>query len=143
MKQDEISKILKVGVQLSAERDLNKLLEQILTCVMELANCDGGTLYLLDQDALHFKIMRNHTLNIYSGGDGQEPEMPPVPLNKENMCALALLEGRTIHVADVKNSQEYDFSGHIRYDGIRDTIHSPCLRFPCAAGKGKNWEFCN
>ena len=82
MKQDEISKILKVGVQLSAERDLNKLLEQILTCVMELANCDGGTLYLLDQDALHFKIMLNHTLNIYSGGDGQEPEMPPVPDRK-------------------------------------------------------------
>ncbi len=137
MKQDEISKILKVGVQLSAERDLNKLLEQILTCVMELANCDGGTLYLLDQDALHFKIMLNHTLNIYSGGDGQEPEMPPVPLNKENMCALALLEGRTIHVADVKNSQEYDFSGHIRYDGITGYHTQSMLAVPMCSREGK------
>ena len=31
--------------------------------VMEITNCDAGTLYLLHDHHLHFKIMRNDTLN--------------------------------------------------------------------------------
>lgn len=118
MRQEDIRKILEVGVQLSAERDLNRLLERILSCVMELSHCDAGTLYLKDGDCLRFKIMRNDTLQTYSGGDGKDPELPPVPLEKGNVCALALLEDRTICIEDVKNNKDYDFSGPARYDAM-------------------------
>lgn len=118
MTQEEIRKILNVGVLLSSERDLNRLLEHILSSVMELAHCDAGTLYLLDGDALRFRIMRNDTLKTYSGGDGTLPDLPPVPLKRENMCARAFLEGRTIHVPDVTHSPDYDFSGSARYDAM-------------------------
>ncbi len=113
-----MKEILEVGVLLSSERDLNRLLEQILVCVMKLARCDAGTLYLLDGDALRFKIMRNDTLKTYSGGDGRDPELPPVPLSRENVCALALLENRTVCIEDVRNCEEFDFSGPIRYDAM-------------------------
>lgn len=118
MTQQEIRKILNVGVLLSSERDPNRLLEEILSSVMELAHCDAGTLYLLEGDTLRFRILRNDTLHTYSGGDGVLPELPPVPLTPENVCARALLEGRTIHVADVTNSPDYDFSGSARYDAM-------------------------
>ena len=59
MRQEEMRKVLEVGVLLSSERSLPRLLEKILSCAMELARCDAGTLYLLDGDALRFKIMRN------------------------------------------------------------------------------------
>lgn len=118
MTQEEIKKILNVGVRLSSERDLNRLLEHILSSVMELAHCDAGTLYLLDGDVLRFRIMRNDTLNTYSGGDGVLPNLPPVPMTPENVCARAVLEGRTIHVADVTESPDYDFSGSARYDAM-------------------------
>lgn len=118
MKSGEMEKILEVGVLLSSERDLRKLLERILTCVMELANCDAGTLYLREGDALCFEIMRNHTLKTCSGGDGEKPDLPPVPLRRENVCAMALLENRTIRIEDVKQNQEYDFSGPVRYDAM-------------------------
>lgn len=118
MTQEEVRKILNVGVLLSAERDLNRLLEYILSSVMELAHCDAGTLYLLEEDALRFRILRNDTLKTYSGGDGIPPDLPPVPLTAENICARALLEGRTIHVADVTASPDYDFSGSARYDAM-------------------------
>ncbi len=118
MTQEEIRKILNIGVKLSAERDLNKLLEDILSSVMELAHCDAGTLYLLDGDALTFRILRNHTLHTFAGGDGTLPDLPPVPLTPENVCARALLEGRTIHVEDVTVSKDYDFSGAARYDAM-------------------------
>lgn len=113
-----MEKILKVGVLLSSERDLNCLLERILKCVMELAVCDAGTLYLKEGDTLRFEIMRNDTLKTYAGGNGQKPDLPPVPLHRGNVCAMALLEDRTICIEDVKNNKEYDFSGPIRYDAM-------------------------
>lgn len=118
MTQEDIKKILEIGISLSAEKDFNRLLEKILIRVMELTNCDAGTLYLRSEDTLHFKIMRNNTLHIYEGGDGREPALPPVKLSRENVCAKALLEGKTICIDDVKKSEIYDFSGPRRYDRI-------------------------
>ena len=46
MTENEVKKILNVGVLLSSERSINKLLEKILISVMEISNCDAGTLYL-------------------------------------------------------------------------------------------------
>lgn len=118
MRQEDIKRILEIGVLLSSERDFNRLLERILICAMELTNCDAGTLYLLDKDSLRFKIMRNNTLQTYSGGDGRDPDLAPVPLSRENVCALALLDDRVILIEDVKHCREYDFSGPIRYDSM-------------------------
>lgn len=118
MRQEDMKKILEIGVSLSYERDYNRLLEHILKCAMELTYCDAGTLYLYQGDMLEFKIMRNDTLKIYTGGDGEKPDLPPVPFSRENVCALALIENRTIHVEDVKGCQEYDFSGPARYDAM-------------------------
>lgn len=118
MTQENINKVLKIGVLLSSEHDINRLLEQILSCAMDLTHCDAGTLYLLDKDVLRFRIMRNDTLKTYSGGNGVMPQLPPVPLSRENVCALALLDDRTILVEDVRSCSEYDFSGPIRYDAI-------------------------
>lgn len=118
MTQEAMKKVLQAGVMLSSERDQNHLLDVVLASVMELANCDAGTLYLLDGDALCFKIMHTNSLGTHSGGDGKDPDMPPVPLRRENVCAFSFLEGRTIRVEDVHTSTEYDFSGPIRYDAI-------------------------
>lgn len=137
MNQENFKKILEIGVQLSSERDFNRLLERILSCMMELTNCDAGTLYLLDQEALYFRIMRNNTLNTYSGGNGEEPDLPPVPLNRENVCALALLDGRTIRVEDVKNCREYDFSGPIRYDAMTGYHTQSMLVVPMCNREGE------
>lgn len=118
MNQEDITKILEIGVALSAEQDFNRLLETILVRVIELTNCDAGTLYLKDDDVLRFRIMCNNTMHTYLGVDGVEPDMPPVKLSRENVCALALLENRTICVDDVRNCREYDFFGPIQYDAM-------------------------
>ena len=118
MNDHDINTILDIGISLSSEKDLNRLLEKILSKVMELVHCDAGTLYLLDNDVLKFKIMRNDTMKTYEGGDGKDPKLPPVRLSRENVCSFSLLEGRTVCIADVRNCAEYDFSGPIRYDSL-------------------------
>ena len=105
--QADMTKLLEMGIRLSTERDMDDLLEYILKCMMDLAHCDAGTLYLLDGGALHFKIMRNDSMGTYSGGRGKEaPQMPPVPLGRENVCALSLIENRIIRIRDVKNCKD-------------------------------------
>ena len=106
MSQEAMRKVLLAGVMLSSERDLSRLLDMILMSVMELADCDAGTLYLLEDGALHFKIMHTNSLGTHSGGDGKDPDMPPVPLKRENVCAFSLLEDRTIRIENVHTSEE-------------------------------------
>lgn len=137
MEQKELQKLLEIGVLLSSERDSNRLLEKILACVMELTHCDAGTLYLLDKDVLRFKIMRNNTLGTYSGGDGENPGLPPVPLNQGNVCALSLMENRIIRIADVYNCPGQDFSGPKKYDAQTGYHTQSMLVVPMSNRKGE------
>ena len=118
MTQKEMQSILEIGTAISSEKDYNRLLEMILNRIMELTHADAGTLYLADGDVLRFKIMRNNTMHTYEGGDGKEPNLPPVKLSRENVCAMSYLENRTVCIENVRTSTEYDFSGPVRYDAM-------------------------
>lgn len=118
MTEKEIRRVLKIGVMLSEERNVNRLLQKILQVVMDLTRCDAGTLYLKEDDALRFKIMETRSLGTHDGGDGKDPDLPPVPLRIENVCAMSLLEDRTVLVRNVRECDDYDFSGPIKYDAI-------------------------
>lgn len=118
MTQQEIRKILDLGVLLSTQRDKNKLLARILDCMMELAHCDAGTLYLLKNNTLQFRILRNDTLGLRRGEDGQPADLPPVPLSRENLCARSVLEGRTIRIDDVAGCSDPALTGPARYDAL-------------------------
>ena len=118
MTQKEMQSILEIGTAISSEKDYNRLLEMILNRIMELPHADAGTLYLADGDVLRFKIMRNNTMHTYEGGDGKEPNLPPVKLSRENVCAMSYLENRTVCIENVRTSTEYDFSGPVRYDAM-------------------------
>lgn len=137
MRQDEMKKVLEMGVLLSAERDPNRLLDRILNCVMDLARCDGGTLYLLDGDALRFKIMRTDSMGTHTGGDGKDPDLPPVKLRRENVCALSLLEDRTVRIQDVYHDPTCDFSGPIAYDAMTGYHTQSMLVVPLRGREGE------
>jgi len=137
MRQEAMRKVLEIGVLLSSQRDINRLLEQILECAMDLAHCDAGTLYLLDHEHLRFKIMRNHKLKTYEGGNGQDPNLPPVPLSRGNVCALSLLEDRTIRIEDVYHCPDYDFSGPMHYDAMTNYHTQSMLVIPMRNRSGE------
>ena len=118
MTQKEMQSILEIGTAISSEKDYNRLLEMILNRIMELTHADAGTLYLADGDVLRFKIMRNKTMHTYEGGDGKEPNLPPVRMSRENVCVMCYLENRTVCIENVRTSTEYDFSGPVRYDAM-------------------------
>ena len=111
--------ILNVGIQLTVEKDDNKLLNAIVDKGMQITNCDASTLYLYEDDVLKFRIMRTLSQNVARGIDG-EPinDIPPVPFKEENVCAYTAIHRKVVNIPDVYSSDEFDFSGPKRYDAM-------------------------
>src|SRR6185312_14039992 len=74
-----------IGASLSAERDINRLLEAILTAAKSITRADGGTLYRLTDDrTLRFEIVRTSSLKYYLGGTTGNPvPFYPIQLYKD------------------------------------------------------------
>ena len=98
------NRLIEIGIALSAEKDTTVLMERILLEAMDIAQADGGTLYLRDEDHLKFEIVRTHSLEIAQGGAaGSEVTLPPMAMknsegesNNRNIVTYAANEGKTV-----------------------------------------------
>ena len=137
MTQEQMQRFLAITVALSAERDREALLTFILDTAMDLTASDGGTLYLLEDDGLHFCRMVTRSFGIRQGGHDAPITLPPVPLKPSHVCARAVLENRLINVDDVHSNQEFDFSGAKRYDQMTGYCTRSMLVVPLANDHGE------
>ena len=113
----QLHRLIEIGIALSAETDLDALLEKIVHHAREVTGADAGTLYLLSDGQLHFKVVQNASLGDFRGGaTGRQLEFPPVPLDAANVSAYAAMSGRAVNVDDVYESEEFDFTGPRTYD---------------------------
>jgi len=122
-----LAELNQIGVALSQEKDLSRLLELILIAAKKITNADGGTLYRRhpDQpDALAFEIIRTDSLGVAMGGTtGVKITFPPVQLhdnrgrdNNSMVVAYAVLKDRTVNIADAYQEKGFDFSGTKAFD---------------------------
>jgi HD-GYP domain-containing protein (c-di-GMP phosphodiesterase class II) len=120
-----LDQLVEIGVALSSERDINKLLESILVAAKSITNADGGTLYRMQEGReLKFEIVRNDSLGIAMGGtSGVAIPFPPVPLYDEQgtpvhsmVAAYAVHHDCAVNIADAYTEKGFDFSGTKRFD---------------------------
>jgi HD-GYP domain-containing protein (c-di-GMP phosphodiesterase class II) len=115
-----------IGAALSHERDIDKLLENILLAAKAITHADGGTLYRVTEDglSLRFEIMRNDSLKIAMGGTSGNPvPFPLLPLRTEGgaennsmVAAYAAMHQKTVNIADAYEAEGFDFSGTRKFD---------------------------
>jgi len=123
-----LEQLNEIGASLSAERDINRLLESILLAAKAITRADGGTLYLLTEEdgtkRLKFEIMRTQSLNIAMGGTTGTP-IPFYPIhlygkdgapNNQMVAAFAALTGQTVNIADAYTVEGFDFNGTRNFD---------------------------
>ncbi len=114
-----------IGASLSAERDINRLLESILVAAKTITRADGGTLYRIAEDrTLRFEIVRTTSLHYYLGGTTGTP-VPFYPIHLEGkdgkpnhnmVAAYAALTGKTVNIPDAYVAEGFDFSGTRNFD---------------------------
>jgi HD-GYP domain-containing protein (c-di-GMP phosphodiesterase class II) len=122
---DQIRRLNQIGTALSAEKNLDKLLEMIVDEARKFTNADGGTLYIMsdDEEELHFAIVQNTSLNVRMGGTGGKITWPSVRLknldgkpNQANVSAYAAITGQVVNISDVYHAEGFNFEGTRRFD---------------------------
>ena len=68
----ELKEVVKIGIDLTTEKNKNRLLEKMLVQAMKISNCDAGTMYLYQNNTLVFKNMKTLSQNVDKGGNGEE-----------------------------------------------------------------------
>ena len=94
----DVTRLTDIGVALSAERDLDKLLEKVLEAAQDTACCDAASIYLLDEKTepaeLVFKLTRNDSLEIAFTENR-------FPVSQTSISGYVALTGESIHCEDV------------------------------------------
>lgn len=123
--EQQVQNLSQIGLALSKERDMSKLLEMILLEAKRISNSDGGTLYMMTDDKrLKFEIMMTDSLNFHMGGtSGEEIPFYPVKLFEDNgepnnsmVAAYVGLSGETVNIQDAYKAKGFDFSGTKMFD---------------------------
>jgi HD-GYP domain-containing protein (c-di-GMP phosphodiesterase class II) len=131
----QIKELVNIGVALSAEKNLDRLLEMIVTQARLITNADGATLYIRSETGrfLEFAIVCSESLHLRMGGTGERISWPPVPLetedgveNHRNVSAYCALQGKVVNIADVYQAAGFDFEGTREFDQ-RTGYHSKSM----------------
>ncbi|MBT5869045.1 MAG: GAF domain-containing protein [Nitrospinaceae bacterium] len=113
----QIKKLSDIGRALSGVYDLNTLLEMIVDQARSFTNADAGTLYIVEDNTLRFKIVQNDSLKIRMGGKtGETIPFPPVELKETNVSAFVALKGVSVNIPDVYDTDLFDFTGPKKFD---------------------------
>ena len=96
----ELSELNKIGVALSAERNIEKLLELILAKSREITGADAGSLYLVESaaeggggDRVRFELAQNDTVAVSF-------QKFTMPLDDASIAGHVALTGLPLNVAD-------------------------------------------
>lgn len=122
---DQVEHLIQVGIALSGEKNIDRLLEIIVEEARKLTNADAGTLYIMsdDETELKFAIVQNNSLDIHMGGLSEAISWPNVKLknkdgreNRANVSAYVAISGKTINIHDVYNVEGFNFEGTKQFD---------------------------
>ena len=136
MTPKQIRQFLRMCLSLSAELDREKLLSAILDTAMDLAHCDAGTLYLLEDDGLHFCRMVTRSMGIRQGGHADPITLPPVPMDPSYVCSWVVINNESINVSDVSTDTRFNFSGSAKYDELTGYCTKTMLVVPLSNDQG-------
>jgi diguanylate cyclase (GGDEF)-like protein len=146
IESDAYQRLIQIGLALSAEKEIDSLLEHILYEAKSLANADAGSVYLkTENETLRFAIIFNDSLHITQGGKNSNPVLfPEVQLvtedgeaNMANIASRGAITGETIVVDDIYNSDEFDFSGSRKFDELTGYHSQSFLSVPLKTFSGE------
>ena len=116
---DLLNVVIPIGVDLSSEKDFNRLLEKMLVEAKQFCHANAGILFLrTEDDNLRYVIVRNESQKITMGGTtGVDVPYSAIPMynnglpNHQDVAVQAAINGVTININDAHDFDSYDFSG--------------------------------
>jgi len=103
--RERLEALNKIGIALSSETDLSRLLELIVEEARSFTNADAGSLYLLDEDSncLHFEVAQNDTLKKRADLKPETFKPYSIPLSRNSIAGYVAITGKTLNISDAYN----------------------------------------
>ena len=133
--QQKELELARIGIALVAERNLEKLLERILSSARELVSADAGSLYLLEErdggKFLHFMLAQNDSVPLAFSTWS-------VPVNPESLAGFVAGSGETVALEDVRRlPREAPYRFNPRFDELVGYHTRSVLTVPMATRAGE------
>jgi len=121
---DRERRLHEIGIALSKEPRIIRLLELILNSAQELTQADGATIYTVTDQVLKFQIVRTHSLNFRLGGEEGDPVpftdiqlLTPEQLPEDRfVVTYAVNHKTTVNIKDAYTEPGFDFSATKAFD---------------------------
>ena len=112
--KEKLDALANLGIDLSRIQDLDIMMERILTEARRFANADAGSIYIREQELLHFTYTQNDTLQ-QRLADGEKLIYSTfhIPINEESIAGYVAATGKPLNLPDVYSidpSSPYHFS---------------------------------
>jgi GAF domain-containing protein len=135
--QEQITKLNQIGIALSSEINLEKLLDLIVFEARGFTGADAGSLYILEEDTLYFRVSQNDTLNQRPGpSPGFKPY--PLPVSRESIAGYVAITGEPLNIEnvyDLPTSVPYKFNPD--FDLRNDYVTKSMLVVPMRDREGE------
>jgi len=110
--KSQITRLNQIGIALSSEHNLHKLLELIVKEARSFTDADGGSLYIREDDKLNFIVAQTESLERRSNSKPSFKSFP-VPLTKASISGYVAVTGEVLNIPDVYHippTVEYRFN---------------------------------
>jgi len=135
----DFKEIFDLVIAFNEETRYEKLLNIILKKMMGFTKSDAGTLYIVENNELHFRIVRNITLGIYKQENIDLPAQPIVK-NSESVSVYSAFNNEMVVVDDVYTDTRFNFAGSKNYDKMTGYTTRSMLVMPLTFHKKEEEE---
>jgi len=117
---DDNNDVVDIILALNDELKHEEMLDMLVTKMMDLTGSDAGTLYMLQNETLHFCIVKNKTKKINKTMEDTTHWAPILvdETNIKNVSAYSVIKREVVVLDDVYSNRKFDFSGTKSYDKI-------------------------
>ena len=137
MKSYDLDRFVKLATLMSRPVEQDVLFDIALKECMLAGNCDGGTIYTIEDNKLYFRYLYTLSKGIAMNYKNAADTFPPVPMRKVFVCAFAAMKKMRLNIKDVYVSEEFDFGGAKYYDDMNDYRTCSMLVVPIVVGNGE------
>jgi HD-GYP domain-containing protein (c-di-GMP phosphodiesterase class II) len=115
-----LKNILYLSLEISQIKDIDLLLEKILSEARLFTNCDAGSIYIKEGDNLKFSYTQNDTmLGKLPPGRKLPYSTFSIPINNSSIAGYVAANGTILNIADVyETSESYPFTFNRSYDDL-------------------------
>ncbi|RLB89680.1 MAG: phosphohydrolase [Deltaproteobacteria bacterium] len=130
--KEKMALITQISLDINEVKDLDMLLERILTHARRFFNADAGSIYLKHGDNLQFSYTQNDTLQKRMGPNRKLVfNTYLIPVNNQSIAGYVAANCRTVNIPDVYNmsgSEPYEFDAE--FDRLSNYRTSSVLTVP-------------